>query len=437
MNLQQLIEAARKAVSDGDLDLAEKYTKQAKAMKALDELTPPAAPAEDEATKALKATVESLQAFKTKMENEPASRKAGVVVTQDETDKKATMPFKSLGEQMRAVATAYLNPAAMDDRLKAQKAILGNAEGQGSDGGFLVQQDFSTEVFKVQHEASAISSRCRRIPVGPNSNGLKMNAFNETSRALGSRWGGVRGYWLSEGNALTASQPEFRQMEWNLKKLGVLMYATDELLSDTTALGAVQEQAAGEELAFFEDDAIINGDGVGKPLGITNSPALVTITKEVGQTAATIVFANIQKMWARMHARSRANSVWLINQDVEPALNSMDFPVGTGGVPVYLPPGGLSQSPHATLLGRPIVTTEFNATLGTVGDIMLADFSQYLKIDKGGVQAASSMHVQFLTDQMAFRWIYRLDGQPLWNSPLTPYKGASTLSPFVALATRA
>ena len=145
---------------------------------------------------------------------------------------------------------------------------------------------------------------------------------------------------------------------------------------------------------------------------------------------------NVNKMWSRMWARSRGNAVWLINQDCEPALDSMTIPVGTGGMPVYLPPGGLSGDRFARLKGAPVIPTEFNPTLGTVGDIMLVDLSQYLLIDKGGPQADSSIHVRFINNEKTFRFIYRVDGRPLWNTVLTPAKGSNTLSPFVALATR-
>ena len=101
-----------------------------------------------------------------------------------------------------------------------------------------------------------------------------------------------------------------------------------------------------------------------------------------------------------------------------------------------MPPGGLSGAPYGTLYGRPVIETEFNETLGTVGDIVLADWSQYKLADKGAVQTASSMHVQFVTDQMAFRFIARYDGQSTWQAALTPYKGTNTVSPFIALATR-
>jgi hypothetical protein len=46
------------------------------------------------------------------------------------------------------------------------------------------------------------------------------------------------------------------------------------------------------------------------------------------------------------------------------------------------------------------------------------------------------MHVAFLTDQMVFRITYRVDGQPMWTKPMTPFKGTLTKSPFVAIAQR-
>jgi len=183
------------------------------------------------------------------------------------------------------------------------------------------------------------------------------------------------------------------------------------------------------------NDDILNGLGVGGPLGIMASGALVTITKEGGQLADTVVTQNIFKMWARLHPRSKSNAVWYINTDVTPQLYGLNLTVGTGGMPMYMAPGSLPNAPSGALLGRPVVETEFSPSVGDAGCILLADMSQYIMIDKD-VQAASSIHVQFLTDQVAFRFVYRCDGQPKIAAPLTPYKGTgSTLSPFVALGT--
>jgi HK97 family phage major capsid protein len=184
------------------------------------------------------------------------------------------------------------------------------------------------------------------------------------------------------------------------------------------------------------EDAIFEGGGAGMPFGIMNSPALVTVPKQSGQAAATIVKENIDNMWARLWARSRRNAVWFINQDCEPQLNQMNQAVGTGGQLVYLPPGGLSNAPYATLYGRPLFATEYNNALGAPGDIMLADLSQYTLVDKGGVQAATSMHVAFLTDEFVFRITYRVDGKPMWATTITPFKGSLVKSPFAVIAQR-
>ena len=370
-------------------------------------------------------------------EKEPAVKNPGndVEVTKDELDQKEGKPYKSFGEFLIDVVAASAEGAGANKKLKAIKAT-GMSEGIAADGGFLVQTDFSSELLKRTYEFGELLNRIRKIPISGNANGLKINGLNETSRAS-TRWGGIVGYWLSEAGVKTASAPEFRQIALDLKKVVALCYATDELLQDATALESLITQGCSEELQFQVEDKIYNGLGAGTPLGIMAGPCLVQVNKETGQTAKTIVSENIVKMWSRMWAKSRNNAVWLINQDTEPQLNLMNMSVGTGGLPTYLPPGGLSSSPYATLMGKPVIPIEYAATLGTMGDIMLADLSQYIGIDKGGVQSASSIHVKFLYDESVFRFVYRFDGQPMWNSALTPYKGTDTLSPFVVLKVRA
>lgn len=347
--------------------------------------------------------------------------------------------FRSLGEQLQAIAMAGMYPERNDQRLRWESlapATGGAVASVPSDGGYLIQKDFVTELMNKTSEMSNLWSRVRKIPVSSNSDGLKLVTINETSRATGSRWGGVQVYWGAEADAATAKKPAFRLMELELKDLIGLAYATDRLLQDAAAIEAVFMQAFSEEISFMLDDAVYNGDGAGKPLGLMNAPCIVSVAKETGQPATTLVKENIDKMWSRMWARSRANAVWFINQDIEPQLDGMKHDIGTGGVPVYLPAGGLSQSPFATLKGRPVIPIEHAATLGTTGDIMLADLTQYIGIEKGGVQADSSIHVRFTTNERTFRFITRADGQPLWNSALTPFKGSATKSPFVKLDTR-
>jgi HK97 family phage major capsid protein len=143
-------------------------------------------------------------------------------------------------------------------------------------------------------------------------------------------------------------------------------------------------------------------------------------------------------MSSRIFASSYQNAVWYVNQNTLPQLYTMSIAVGTGGQLVFTPPGGLSAAPYGTLLGRPVVPIEQCAALGTVGDIILADLSKgYILAEKGGIQSAMSIHVRFEYAESVFRFILRMDGQPVRASALTPYKGSETLSHFVALATRA
>ncbi len=349
-----------------------------------------------------------------------------VTVTKDAGDQ----PFSSLGEQLMAVKTAEISKGRTMDARLTSKAVVGISEGIPADGGFLVQTDFATALLEKTFAESDILNRTFRMPIGANSNAIKIPAVSDASRADGSRYGGIRAYWMNEGGTKTPSYPSFKQVALELKKLVGYTTCTDELLEDAPALESWIMQAFAKEFNFKLADAIINGDGAGKPLGVLNSPCLVTVTAETGQGASTIVAENIIKMWAR---RFGTNYVWLINQDIEPQLYTMGLAVGSGGIAVYMPAGGLSGAPYGTLFGKPVISCEQCATLGTAGDIILADLSQYVMIDKGGLKSASSIHVNFATDQTAFRFVYRCDGQPMWDTYLTPYKGSNYQSPFIVL----
>ncbi len=352
-----------------------------------------------------------------------------VKVTKDAGDQ----PFESLGQQLMAVKNFAVSQGRISDARLASKAVVGISEGVPADGGFLVQTDFATTLLEKTFAASDILNRVFRLPLGANSNAIKIPAVSDASRADGSRFGGIRAYWMNEGGTKTPSYPSFKQVALELKKLVGYTTCTDELLEDATALEAWIMKAFAMEFDFKLADAIINGDGAGKPLGILNSPCLVSISAETGQGNTTIVAENIIKMWARRFGPNSANYVWLYNQDIEPQLSTMGIAVGSGGIGVWMPAGGLSGLPYSTLYSRPMIPCEQCATLGTVGDIILADLSQYVMIDKGGMKSASSIHVNFATDQTAFRFVYRCDGQPLWDTYLTPYKGSNYQSPFVVI----
>lgn len=291
--------------------------------------------------------------------------------------------------------------------------------------GFFLQPEIADELIRRVYSTGVLAGRVRRRPVGAGARGLAFNAIADTSRATGSRHGGVQTFWQGEGSRKEPSAPKVRRVELELRKLTALVYVADELLQDATALEALLLEAVAEEFGFEVDEVILYGTGTGMPLGIVPSGAAATVPAEPGQEAWTITEANVRRMFTALWPRSAVRAVWLTGPDVVPRLMLAAS---------YLPPGGLAGKPHATLLGRPVLEIEHAAPLGEAGDLMLADLSQYLLIDRP-VERATSMHVRFMTDETAFRFVLRVDGQPLWGAPLAPYRGEPQ-SPFVALAAR-
>lgn len=347
--------------------------------------------------------------------------------------------FSDFGAFLQRVAHAGMQKGGAGERNFDHRLVWRAATGAGesvpSDGGFLVQTDFRTDLMSRMNDTGDVLRLVTRLPVSANANGAKLPAIDETSRVNGSRWGGVNAYWRDEGATAPASRPKFRTIELNLKKLLAFMYASDELLADTALLGAVARQAFAEELTFKGEEAIIRGTGAGQPLGILNSGAVISITPESGQGATSWRTQNILDMWSAMPRRGRSTAVWLINQEIEPQLYPLTIGSGTAVSALYFAPGTqLNATTNGRLLGRPVIPIEQCSALGTAGDMILADLSDYILIEKGGVQADESMHVNFLYDEMTFRFIWRIDGQPATRTPLTPYLGSRTQSPYVVLA---
>jgi HK97 family phage major capsid protein len=355
-----------------------------------------------------------------------------IVVTEAEGDRK----FRSLADQARAVKQDVLSMGRnTHPRLAALKSLeldamkaSGASEGVPADGGYLLEPTLVSEVMKPMHEEGPFTRSARRLPVSANSNYGWLNGVDETSRVTGSRWGGIQGYRLNEGGTKTASKPKFRRINWELKKYAAVVYGTDELLADAAMFSEVVNTGCREELVFMANDDVLNGSGVGGPQGILQSGALVGVTRT---DANKVQHADIVAMWQRMSPRSKANAAWYINSEVHPQLDALYFPGSTTSV--LSPYVSYGQDGVMRIYGRPVIETEFNPALGTQGDILLADMREYLFWEKTNIEAATSIHVQFLTDETTFRFVYRCDGQTSMSSPITPYKGTLTQSGFISL----
>jgi HK97 family phage major capsid protein len=325
------------------------------------------------------------------------------------------------------------------ERMDAQAKKEGRAAATGgmtvavpTDGGMFLQGESSTELMTNGFNNSEILPKTSPRTLAAGSQFVEINGIDETSRKTGSRSGGIRVYTNKELGEATGSKTQFKKIRIEPQKLTGLYNASGELMRNVTFLGQEMRQLFGEEFAFKCQDLSMSGTGAGEALGILKAGCLVTVAKESGQVAKTILTDNLSNMWARFRGR---NPVWFINQDVNPQLDQLSITAGTAA----LEPRFVTYDAQGLLRikGAPVIPIEQCETLGTVGDIVLADWSQYITANKGDINEAMSIHVNFLYDQETFRFIYYYDGQPRWASALTPYKGSNTVSPFVALASRA
>lgn len=237
----------------------------------------------------------------------------------------------------------------------------------------------------------------------------------------------------AETVAKDASRMQFDQVTLNAYSMFALAYASEELLADSPeSFVALLSSGFNDEFQGAIINERLNGTGVGQYLGILNSPCKVAVAKEVGQGAGTIEYLNLVKMRARCWRYS--NAVWLYNQDALPQLMQLVLPIGTAGVAMWQ--NSAREGEPDMLLGRPAIPTEYCETVGSEGDIVLGNWSQYLEGIYQAPQSADSIHVRFTNHERAFKFWVRNAGAPWWNSALTPKKSAATLSPFVTLAVR-
>jgi HK97 family phage major capsid protein len=353
--------------------------------------------------------------------------------------KKQVNPFKSLGEQIQAAAIAIQSKGAVIDPrlLEVNAAISGAGTMPLEDGAYLIQGNLQSILWQIATNTGALASRCTKMPLGAGFKSIEVPVVRDYSRADGSRWGGVTVYRAAEAATVDPTKIKFDKWEVTPSAMMALAYFTHEILRDAPLVEALTKEAIGQEFGVTLDEEIYTGAGGGQCLGFMNSGSKISVSKETGQAAASLVPQNIAKMYNRLWAPWRANAVWFYNQDIEPQLHLMTLPVGTAGVPVFLPPAGLTAAPNGMLYGKPMFPLENCPTLGTEGDLIFADMSQYVLVEKEGIRIDRSEHVRFLYDEIAVRFKLENGGQAKYNEKITPKKGTNTYSAFVTLATRA
>lgn len=374
------------------------------------------------------------EATGTRQNNAATQRPAARVPAAPRVQANGNAGFRHLGDFANAVRNASMRGGDIDARLRNAAVTTYGNEGTGADGGFAVPPDFRTEILSPVFNEDSLLAMTDRLQSSSNTITLPTDSTTPWQTS-----GGIQSYWTAEGGTKTQSKPVLGETTLKLHTLATLIPVTEELLEDAPAMGAYLNRKAPEKMDFKVSDAIVRGTGVGMPLGFLNSPALVTVAAEGGQTADTINVTNLAKMWGRLPVQSRRTAVWLMHPDAEAQLPLMTL----ANQPVYLPPGGVSGNMYGSLWGRPVIPHQVAETVGDVGDVMLVDLKQYLTVtkngngrDANGIKSDVSIHLWFDQDMVAFRFTMRVAGQPWWPAAITQRDGANTQSPYVVLAAR-
>jgi len=367
--------------------------------------------------------------------DETANGRSAVGRVHDNSQDDPTRGFKSHKDFLLCVMAAGQGRRP-DSRLRPLEvsASAGTDEQQTQSeqyGGYLSPEAFLPEFMVIDPEADPTGATTKvpmQTPV------VKLPARTDKNHTQ-SVTGGLQWNRREETGAVVSSLMQMEQIRMEAMSLFGLSFSSEEVLVDSPiSFIAILEQGFSQELTAHMVNEKLNGTGVGQFLGIMNSPALIAVAKTTSQATATINIQNVLQMRSQSWHYDR--SIWLANHDTLPQIAQLAL-TGSGNASVVLVfmPSSREGVPE-TLLGRPIVFTEYCQTLGSQGDLVLADWSQFLEGTYQPMQSASSVHVRFVNHERCFKFWLRNAGAPWWRTPLTPKFSTYSLSPFVTLQAR-
>ena len=228
--------------------------------------------------------------------------------------------FKSVGEFLKTVRQAQNPGSSIDDRLligSARNAAAPSSfgsEGSAQDGGFLVPPQFAQEIFQLSLGEDSLLPLTDNVEITGNT----MAFPKDETTPWGSN--GIRAYWQGEATPAVNTKPVLGLSTLRLKKLMALVPVTDELLDDTNALSTYLPDKIATSIRWKTNESILFGSGTGVPVGCMSNATTVTVAKETGQATQTLLAQNLAKMISRLPPASFAKAVWIVNNDVLPAL---------------------------------------------------------------------------------------------------------------------
>jgi HK97 family phage major capsid protein len=188
--------------------------------------------------------------------------------------------------------------------------------GTGASGGYLIPHQFIAELLRVDEGEAVVRPYARKIPMASRSLSIPKLEQGDKPAAYWKLdyYGGVLSYWTAEGGAKSETEPEFGALELNAHKLAGFTQASDELLADSgIGIESLLTELFRGAIVMREDFAFLRGTGVGMPLGIFNSPVLLTQARNTVNQINHQDISNMlghSKLNRRNHSVDSRNSAW-------------------------------------------------------------------------------------------------------------------------------
>lgn len=287
-----------------------------------------------------------------------------------ELDKPTSKPITNQPENAKPAGGFRATDEYKQDMLTAMRTRFRNIsnvlqEGNDQQGGYLVPVEYDNRLIDILNEENIMRSLATKITT---SGEHKINIAATKPAAA----------WIEEGGALTFGDATFDQIMMDAYKLHVAIKVTEELLYDAAfnLEGYIIDQF-GKALANAEEDAFLNGDGKGKPMGVfdtTNGGQYNTTTSTANISADDII--NLVYTLKRPYRKS---AVFITNDKTLASLRKLKDNNGA-----YLWQPALAAGEPDRLFGYAIHTSQF-APEAAAGKATMAfgDFSYYNIGDRG------------------------------------------------------
>ena len=268
------------------------------------------------------------------------------------------------------------------------------SEGVDANGGYLVPEEYDSRLIDTLTEENIMRKLGHTITT---SGEHKINIAATKPAAA----------WIDEGGALSFGDATFAQINLDAHKLHVAVKVTEELLYDNAfGLESYIIEQFGKALSNAEEDAFLNGDGVGKPLGLLSDKGggEVAITTA---SATAITADEIINLVYSLKRPYRKNAKFIMNDQTIAALRKLKDNNGA-----YLWQPSLQAGEVDRLFGYEVYTSPYVPIIAAGKPVIaFGDFSYYNIGDRGTRSFAELKELYAGNGMVGFVAKERVDGK--------------------------